>query len=282
MQICGRHFIQAEIEWIRQQIESPAGWTRAQLSRMFCSKIGWYKPDGGLKEMSCRVAMIRLQQRGLIRLPAPKKTHFATGGIKRTADGEPKNPIEIDASLADLVIEPVARKTSRLFNELIDRYHYLGYNRMGGAQMRFFVKTGEHLAALLGFSAAAWRIAPRDAFVGWTETQRKANLHLVVDNSRFLILPWVRSKNLASRILARVARTLPDLWQQRYHYRPVLLESFVEKERFSGTCYKAANWVCVGQTQGRGKWDRNFTCGKPVKTIWLYPLQRRFKEVLCR
>jgi hypothetical protein len=148
--------------------------------------------------------------------------------------------------------------------------------------MRFFVKTGEHLAALLGFSAAAWRIAPRDAFVGWTETQRKANLHLVVDNSRFLILPWVRSKNLASRILARVARTLPDLWQQRYHYRPVLLESFVEKERFSGTCYKAANWVCVGQTQGRGKWDRNFTCGKPVKTIWLYPLQRRFKEVLCR
>jgi hypothetical protein len=282
MQICGRHFIQAEIEWIRQQIESPAGWTRAQLSRMFCSKIGWYKPDGGLKEMSCRVAMIRLQQRGLIRLPAPKKTHFATGGIKRTADGEPKNPIEIDASLADLVIEPVARKTSRLFNELIDRYHYLGYNRMGGAQMRFFVKTGEHLAALLGFSAAAWRIAPRDAFIGWTEAQRKANLHLVVDNSRFLILPWIRSKNLASRILSRVARTLPDLWQQRYHYRPVLLESFVEKERFSGTCYKAANWVCVGQTQGRGKWDRNFTCGNSVKTIWLYPLKQQFKEVLCR
>jgi hypothetical protein len=114
---------------------------------MFCRKTGWYKPDGGLKEMSCRVAMLRLQKRGLIRLPAPKKTHFAAGGIKRTADGEPKDPIDIDASRADLVIEPVERKTSRLFNELIDRYHYPGYNRMGGAQMRFFVKAGkDHLA----------------------------------------------------------------------------------------------------------------------------------------
>jgi hypothetical protein len=226
--------------------------------------------------------MLRLQKRGLIRLPAPKKTNFAAGGIKHSADGEPKEPIYIDASRADIVIELVDRKTTRLFNKLIDRYHYLGYNRMGGAQMRFFVKAGEHLAALLSFSAAAWRLAPRDAFIGWTEAQRKANLHLVVDNSRFLILPWVRSKNLASRILSRIASLLPDFWQQRYHYRPVLLESFVEKERFSGTCYKAANWACVGQTQGRGKWDRNFACSKPVKTIWLYPLQRRFKEVLCR
>jgi hypothetical protein len=283
MQICGRYFSQAEIDWIRRQaVESPAGLTRAELSRMFCRKTGWRKPDGGLKEMSCRVAMLRLHRCGLIRLPEPKKTHFAKGGIKRTADGEVKNPIDIDASRADIVIEPVDRKTASLWNELIDRYHYLGFSRTGGAQMRFFVKAGEHLAALLGFSAAAWRVAARDDFIGWTDAQRKANLHRVVDNSRFLILPWVRSKNLASRILSRVARTLPDFWQRRYRYRPVLLESFVEKQRFSATCYKAANWTCVGQTQGRGKWDRKYACDKPVKTIWLYPLDRRFKEALCR
>jgi hypothetical protein len=119
-------------------------------------------------------------------------------------------------------------------------------------------------------------------FIGWSQEARKKNLHQIVDNSRFLILPWISCKNLASRILSMTARQLPDRWQERYNYRPALLETFVEKERFAGTCYKAANWICVGQTLGRGKWDREKAFDKPVKTIWLYPLDRRFKEALCR
>jgi len=282
LQICGRQFSRLEIDWIRHRVESSPDVNRAQLSRMFCRQVGWYKPDGGLKEMSCRVAMLRLSRGGLIRLPAPKKKNGVVQKIKRTEKGQPATDMYFEAGQVELSLEPVSRKTAPLFNELIDRYHYLGYRRMGGAQMRFFVRAAEKPVALLGFSAAAWRVAPRDAFIGWTEPQRKRQLHRVVDNSRFLLLPWVHSKNLASRILSYAARKLPLYWQQRYNYRPLLLESFVEKQRFAGTCYKAANWICVGHTKGRGKWDTHRNYAKPVKTIWLYPLDRRYKEGLCR
>lgn len=282
MQICGRNFSESEIDWIRNQVKSRPDLNRVQLSRLFCRHVGWLKYDGGLREMSCRVALLRLERKGLIQLPAPKTIPAAVGKIKRTPQGEPKPSVELQAGRVDLAIEPVERRSSPFWNELIDRYHYLGYRRHGGAQMRLFVYAAGHLVALLGFSAAAWRVAPRDEFIGWTDTQRQKHLHRVVDNSRFLILPWVHSKNLASRILSYVARKLPGFWQQRYHYRPVLLETFVEKHRFAGTCYKAAGWICVGQTLGRGKWDRKNAHDKPVKTIWLHPLDKCFLEELCR
>ena len=282
MQICGRQFSESELAWIRNQILSRPDLNRVQLSRLFCRYTGWRKPDGGLKEMSCRVALLRLDRSGLIRLPPPKTKPNAVRKVQRTPKGEPKPSISFELSDVALSFDPVERKSAPLWNELIDRYHYLGFSRHGGAQMRFFVRIAEEPVALLGFSAAAWRVAPRDEFIGWTDRQRKQNLHLVIDNSRFLILPWVHCKNLASWILSYAARNLPSYWQQRYHYRPLLLETFVDKQRFSGTCYKAANWICVGQTLGRGKWDRKNAYEKPVKTIWLYPLDRRFRERLCR
>lgn len=282
MQICGRHFNPSELDWIRDQVENQPEINRAELSRLFCRRTNWRKPDGGLKEMSCRVAMLHLERRGLIPLPAPTTKPVVVKKIKHTPQGEPRADIYFQAGRLDLVMEPVVQKTSALWNELIDRYHYLGYRRMGGAQMRFFVRAEGQVVALLGFSAAAWRVAPRDDFIGWKEHERKRHLHLVVDNSRFLMLPWVRCKNLASRILSHAARKLPYHWQQRYHYRPLLIETFVEKDRFAGTSYKAANWICVGQTLGRGKWDHKKAFDKPVKTIWLYPLERRFKERLCQ
>ena len=282
MQICGRYFCQSEIDWIQNTVKSRPDVSRLELSRAFCRQMGWFRPDGGLKDMSCRVAMLRLEQNGLIRLPAPKNKAVCVKGIKRTPQGEPGDPVDLPSRRIKLVFEPVQKKTSALFNELIDRYHYLGFSRMGGAQMRFFVRAQGHLAALLTFSGAAWKVAPRDAFIGWNADQRKNNLHLVVDNSRFLLLPWVHGKNLASQILSAAARKLPEYWQQRYHYQPQLLETFVEKDRFAGTCYKAANWTCVGQTRGRGKWDTDRGYAKPVKTIWLYPLKRNFREGLCR
>ncbi|MCL5677470.1 MAG: DUF4338 domain-containing protein [Firmicutes bacterium] len=133
---------------------------------------------------------------------------------------------------------------------------------------------------MLGFGAAAWKVAPRDRFIGWTAAQRQAHLHLVVNNARFLVLPWVRARYLASSVLALAARRIGADWQARYGYRPVLLESFVERPRFTGTSYRAANWVCVGQTQGRGKLDRTHRADKPVKDIWLYPLDRHFRQIL--
>ena len=281
MRICGRPFSETDLSWIRDQVENRPDLNRVQLSRLFCLQSGWFKPDGGFKEMSCRVALLRLEREGLIRLPAPKNKMAPVGKVLRTPQGEPQAGIELDAGRVELTLEPVEPSTSALWNELIDRYHYLGYRRAGGAQMRFLVRASGKLVALLGYSAAAWRVAPREAYIGWNEVQRQERLHWVVDNSRFLILPWVRGKHLASRILGLAARRLADYWENRYRYRPVLLETFVEAQRFAGTCYQAANWICVGRTQGRGKWDRTNTHRQPVKTIWLYPLHRRFREVLC-
>ena len=282
MQICGREFIPSEIDWIKDRIASDPALNRMQLSRLFCRHVNWYKPDGGLKEMSCRVAMLRLEKKGLIRLPAPRKKTGVAKAVKRTPAGESADEIILEAGRVDIEITDVDKKTAPLWNELIDRYHYLGYRRMGGAQMRFFVYAGGRLVALLGFSAAAWKVAPRDRYIGWSPEQRKSYLHLVVDNSRFLILPWVRAKNLASRILSCMVKQLPAFWEIRYNYRPLLIETFVDTERFAGTCYKAANWTLVGQTAGRGKWDRYNARGKPVKTVWLYPLDQRYKEGLCQ
>jgi hypothetical protein len=168
-----------------------------------------------------------------------------------------------------------------LWNGYIERHHYLGHQLMPGAQLRYFVRAAGHIVAALGFGASAWKVKPRDQVIGWTKDQRQRNLHLVVNNARFLILPWIHRKNLASRILALVSRRIPDDWQVRYAYRPVLLETFVEKQRFTGTCYKAANWQHLGDTQGRGKLDILHRNAQPIKSIWIYPLTRHFQRQLC-
>ena len=155
-----------------------------------------------------------------------------------------------------------------------------GNSNIPSEAKHYFVRSVGQIVALLGFGAAAWQTAPRDRFIGWTHEQRKANLHLVVNNARFLILPWVRSHNLASMILAKAAKTLPDHWQSAYNVRPVLLETFVEKPRFQGTCYRAANWIYLGQTKGRGKLGPRGKQSVPIKDILVYPLDRGFKTQL--
>jgi hypothetical protein len=220
------------------------------LSRLTCRALGWYKADGGLKAMSARVAMLRMQVDGLIRLPPPRcKRPDPT--IHITSCTDPGILIEKPAgALAPLVLQRVQKKLdSRLWNEFIERYHYLGHKPLPGAQLRYFVYSGNQPVALLGFGAAAWQTAPRDCCIGWSHAKREKNLHPIVNNARFLILPWVQSKNLASMILAMAARQLPHDWLAQYNYRPVLMETFVEKQRFEGTCYKAANWRYPGQTK---------------------------------
>jgi len=281
MQYCGREFSEQEIEWIGHLSLSSPGISRRALSIQFCEHWEWRKPDGGLKEMSCRVAFLKMHREGVICLPAPKGTlNKARVHSQRSFLTLPKGPISKKAGDFDLSLELVDKGGLKLWNEFIDRYHYLGYNPLPGAQIRYFVKDQDEILALLGFSAAAWKTAPRDSFIGWDAQRRKQNLHLVVNNSRFLVLPWVQSKNLASRILALAGKRLPADWQDRYHYRPVMLETFVEKERFEGTCYKAANWIYVGNTQGRGKLDIRHEHKVPVKAVWVYPLHRRYRDLL--
>jgi len=174
----------------------------------------------------------------------------------------------------------VTKISSALWNEYIQRYHYLGHSPLPGAQLRYFIMAGEQIVALTGFGAAAWQTAPRDQFIGWNPDQRKTNLHLIVNNARFLILPWVQSKNLASKILSLMIRTLPNDWEKRYNIRPVLMESFVQKDRFAGTCYKAGNWLKVGEIKGRGKLGPMGKISVLIKDIWVYPLNKKFRTLL--
>jgi hypothetical protein len=184
--------------------------------------------------------------------------------------------------LPALHLEVVGRQTGALWNEYIDRYHYLGYKPLPGAQLRYFATAGDQVVALLGFGAAAWMTAPRDAWIGWSAAQRERHLSGVVNNARFLILPWVRVKSLGSKLLAMAARRLPSDWEDRYGYRPVLLETFVESGRFAGTCYRAANWRWLGQTQGRGKLGDHRLGQVPIKDVWVYPLVKDCRAQLCR
>ncbi len=280
---CGRDFSADEIAQIRRLIAEDPERTRTELSRLTCRALAWYKADGGLKDMSARVAMLRMQADGLIKLPPPRRSP-PDATVTITAQTDPGQPIRKPArALKPLKLHRVQTKpASRLWNEYIQRYHYLGHKPLPGAQMRYLLFSQHQPIALLGFGAAAWQTAPRDRYIGWSHDQRKRNLPLIVNNARFLILPWVQAKNLASMLLAKVAKVLPGHWQDVYGYRPVLLETFVEKPRFQGTCYKAANWVYLGQTKGRGKLGPAGKQSVPIKDLWVFPLDQRFREVLTR
>jgi hypothetical protein len=285
MRYCGRGFTSSELEQIRQLIADHPSATRARLSRLVCEQIGWRRDDGRLKDMSCRVAMLRMRDHGLLQLPPPRNAnHNGKPYLRRTRLAEPGPPIRAASpkQLGDLDLALVTDgQNSHLHNEYLARYHYLGYQPLPGAQLRYFVRSTGCIVALLGFGAAAWKIQPRDRFIGWTAAQRQRRLRLVSNNARFLILPWVHGKNLASCILGMAARRLADDWQLRYGYRPVLLETFVERPRFRGTCYQAANWTFLGETQGRGKLDVHNQASLPKKAIWVYPLHKDFRRALC-
>jgi hypothetical protein len=250
---------------------------------MVCEELGWLRPDGRSKDMSCRVAMLRMHRDGLITLPPPRNRNGNGRSRPRLSFASaPRQPVSLrETHLSEVLLRVVdTRRDSSLWNELIERYHYLGYKPLPGAQIRYLAYRDQDLLAALGFGAAAWKVAPRDRFIGWSAQEREQNLHLIVNNARFLILPWVTARNLASRLLALAAKRLPQDWQRRYGYQPVLLETFVDQERFHGTSYRAANWIEVGQTQGRGKLDSKNLRPLPVKRIFLYCLHRHFRQLL--
>jgi len=249
-----------------------------------CDALSWHRPDGRRKDMSARVALLRMERDGLIALPPPRNGN-GNGKISRHQEPPQRQlPLVAPSSLAalgDIELVVVSTKAaSQRRRSLIASYHYLGYTPFVGAQLRYLVESSSGTLGALGFAASAWACAPRDAHIGWDAETRKARLHLVIGNARFLILPEARVHNLASHILASAVRRLPRDWQSAYGYAPVLAETFVETGRFTGTSYKAANWTCVGQTKGRGKLDRTNQHALPVKDIYLYPLHRDYRTIL--
>jgi len=281
---CGRVFTESELECIRGVIGEDTTRTRTGIARVVCEQLPWYRADGSLKTSSMSLALVKMEAEGLVSLPPLKRTHSTRmkpiQHTRRTDSGE---QIMLSAGKLPQLHVEIAKSGDEksLWNEYIDRYHYLGYTPLPGAQMKYWVYSGADLLALLGFGASAWRVAPRDWYIGWSDEKRQENLNLVVNNARFLILPWVYSKNLASMVLSMVTKRIAEDWQRRYNYKPVLLETFVEKNRFSGASYKAANWKFVGTTKGRGKKDRFKEARLPPKNIFLYPLRKDFQKMLC-
>jgi hypothetical protein len=243
-------------------------------------------PRADWKEMSCKVALLRMERAGLLVLPPPRNPN---GNGKKPPPAqkllalEPV-PLTLPAHhLQALRLQVVRTPRERLlYRQMMIHHHYLGYYPMAGAQLRYLLYHDAQLLGGLGFGASAWSLADRDRFIGWSSLQRQRNLHLVLNNQRFLLLPWVRSPNLASRVLGWVCRRLAADWLDHYGYRPVLLETFVQRPRFSGTAYRAANWRCVGLTKGRGKLEKKHQTILPQKAIFLYPLRPDFKDILTR
>ena len=283
----GRDFTTGEMALLRTLIAADPQPTRAALSREFCRRIGWFKSDGGLKDMMARVTMLAMHRDGVIALPPPKGRRNPPRPIVFGLDTEPPlfpAPTALDeVRPLDMRIVLGGTPEGKLWNEFVARSHSLGSKPLVGAQMRYAVhdRNGWPIA-MLGFSTAAWKLAPRDKFIGWSPDLREKNLPMVVDNPRFLILPWIEIPNLGSHILSLVRRRLPTDWTERYNTTPVLIETFVETPRYTGAVYKASGWVHVGTTQGRGRYDRDKLYDKPQKDVWLRPLRRDWQRSLNR
>jgi hypothetical protein len=282
LRYCGRAFSAADIETIRRITDDPHQPTRAEIARAVCAALHWTKPDGAPKLMSCRVALQRMEAHGVIWLPLPTRERRPprAGGFSNASDPAPPLALSL-TELGPVRLETVqASGAGQLWNEYVARYHYRGAIVLPGAQLRYLAYAGDQVVAALGLGAAAWKLAPRDRFIGWTPAEREQHLPEVADLHRFLVLPWVKVPCLASHLLGQLARRVRADWAARYQVPLALLETFVEADRFTGTCFAAANWLNVGKTQGRGRMDPNRRGGETVKDIWLLPLVPGFRHAL--
>ena len=261
-------------------------WGRTRLSEELCRLWGWRNTQGRTKDMAARTLLLRLERGGHIRLPERRRPS-SNGFRNRHAPLVDHATADIRGALRDLrplavsVVEP-GSEDLRLFNCLLGRYHYLGHRNTVGENIRYLVRdrAGRPVGCAL-FGSAAWKCAARDTWIGWDRGARKTNLALLTNNTRFLVLPWVEVPHLASHMLAGLARRIRADWQAKYGHPIHALETFVDRSRFRGTCYQAANWVRLGSTQGRTRNDRNHRIRVSVKDVYLYPLSQGFRRELC-
>jgi len=284
--IQGRRVGPEEIGLVRHWLTTEPGWNRSRLSRELCEHWNWRNGAGRLKDMACRTLLLKLERRGQIRLP--KRLRPSPNTLRnRQALDLPCDRTPIEGTLSDLQplwIELLAEghREQRLFRFLLQRHHYLGLRNSVGENLKYMARdrAGRPVACLL-FGAAAWKAKGRDEWIGWTVAQRERALPLLANNTRFLVLPWVHVPHLASHILACITRRIDADWRQKYGHGIELLETFVERDRFRGTCYRAAGWVHVGATAGRSRNDREQTLSVPIKDIYLRPLHEDFRRRLC-
>ena len=284
---CGQAIYRDQIKEIAVIVDTFPKLTRTELANTICELFSWKRRTGRLKTVECRQFLERLDARGMIRLPACRIQYInqKKPTVGRTARTD--RPSTISTALSELSPIVLTRVRNydqrRIWCEYVDRYHYLGYRIPFGAHLQYFIQCGIDQAELgcMQFSSPAWRMAARDHWIGWSDEQRRTNLQKIISNSRFLIFPWVQVKNLASSVLSLAAKTVPRDWIGYYGRQPVLMETLVDQKQYTGTCYRAANWVRVGKTTGRGRMDRdNKRMGMAVKDIYLYPLSKKFRQEL--
>jgi hypothetical protein len=281
----GQRVTAEDAAFIRQLIEKNPGDSRWVLSRKLCQAWGWRQSNGALRDMVCRGLMLALDRAGHIQLPARRRTP-----LNPLVQRQKPVPLALDShplqgslsQILPLEIQQVRRTPlETLCHSLIDQYHYLGYVQPVGEHLKYLAFAQQRPVACLIFSSAPRHIGCRDRFIGWTPPVRRQNLHLLAYQSRFLILPWVRVPHLASHLLGRLSKVLPEDWQRLYQHPVYFLETFVDLERFRGTCYRAANWVYLGQTTGRGKDDQTHRPNRSRKAVFGYPVCRDFRRRLC-
>jgi hypothetical protein len=285
MTLSGREFKGEDFTLIKDVISLYPNLSRKELSRTICELLEWYQANGEPKYLSCLEVLEKLEARGEIHLPALRQNrrgyHHKVAVTDKT---EALKPLygQID-EYGTIIVAPVEDSgQGRLWNEYIERYHYLGHRQAFGNQQKYFIRfaSGDLLGCML-FSASAWSVSCRDKWIGWHKQDRAKRLHLVLSNSRFLLFPWIKIKNLASKVLSISARQVQKDWFLRYNFQPVLLETFVDQDRFSGTCYKAAGWQYLGMTTGRGRMDRYNRHLSSPKQVYVFPLQGNFRQLLC-
>lgn len=286
MVVQGRQILNRELELIRALLADNPDWGRTRLSEELCQVWRWRTASGRPKEMACRTLLLKLERRGLIDLPpARRPANNALRNRTRVEVSHDTDPIGADLrDLVPLKVTVVESGSSdlALFSCLLEKYHYLGHRICVGQNQKYLIRDRQDrpLCCLL-FGSSAWSTKPRDEFIGWGEEQRRARLQWVTNNSRFLILPWVRVANLASHSLGLVGRRIRRDWIEKYGHPVSLLETFVDRSRFAGTCYQAANWLHVGSSTGRTRNDRRGKMNVPVKAIYVLPLLRHFRRELC-
>ena len=255
---------------------------RSFIARVLCERWEWRQPNGGYKEFAARDLLLRLAEKGLVSWP-PRQRIKNNRKTQDWIDVPPHSRQPLTGTVGDYPPPRLVEARgvdSDLWGYLLHQYHYLGYPTLVGEHVKQLVFIGDQVAGVLGWASAAWKIAPRDRHIGWTAEVRRRRLHLVTNNVRFLILPWVQVRHLASKVLALSVRGLRELWAQRYGHPVYLAETFVDLSRFAGTCYRAANWYRVGQTQGHAKRGNRYQRHGQIKGIYLYPLHRHFREAL--
>lgn len=286
--LAGRIFTKQELEDIKYIVRRFKHLTRTELAHTICEGLEWFAPNGKYKRDACMALLEKLEAKGEIVLPAKRKTVVRNPYVPFAQSDELQEQAVLSGTVsqyAPIALEPVQDQADvRLWNSFIERYHMLGYKRPFGAHQRYFIWSSAEPKRRLGcllFSASAWALAERDNWIGWSREDRSQRLHLVVNNTRFLIFPWVKIKNLASKALAIASCQIVVDWQERYGYAPVLLETFVDTAHYAGTCYRAANWIDLGLTAGRGRMDRTHEHALSRKRIFVYPLRRDFRAQLC-